>query len=161
MKYGVVFIGLVGVLSCAAGVADERRVAVSSSAAYYDENVIASNILSECSDLGSSFSVSTEQFLQQNGWRVTPLDGEPSAGAGKQLKLRIINALSAGNAFLGHRKSVSVIAELYDDGQLVDSYRETRNSSGGFSGPFKGSCAVLYRCTNTLGSDVAKWMADK
>jgi hypothetical protein len=161
MKNGVWFVGLIGLLSCAASAADERLVAVSSSAAYYDENVIASNILSECTDLGSSFSASTEQYLQENGWRVTPLDAEPSAGAGKQLKLRIINALSGGNAFLGHRKSVSIIAELYNDGQLVDSYRETRNSSGGFSGAFKGSCAVLYRCTNTLGNDVAKWMADK
>ena len=68
---------------------------------------------------------------------------------------------SAGNAFIGHRKSASVKAELYQDGKLIDSADYTRNSSGGFLGGFKGSCSVLEHTVNTLGNDVAKWLKKK
>ena len=161
MKRTVFCMGLIGFLSCVGAMAAGRSVAVSSTVNYQDQDIIPGNILSECGQLGSSFSSSTEKYLRDNGWQVSALNGEPAAGTGKQLKLQVANAFSAGNAFTGHRKSVSIIAELYEDGQLVDTYRQTRNSSGGFAGGFKGSCSVLYRCTNTLGNDVAKWMADK
>jgi len=161
MKRTVLCMGVIGMLSCAGALAGDRSVAISSTVDYTDPGIIPGNILSECSQLGPSFSSSTEKYLKENGWQVLPLNSEPSPGAGKQLKLQVANAFSAGNAFTGHRKSVSIIAELYQDGQLVDTYRQTRNSSGGFAGGFKGSCSVLYRCTNTLGNDVAKWMANK
>ncbi|MEH6566528.1 MAG: hypothetical protein V7756_14460 [Halopseudomonas sp.] len=161
MQYRVLGATLLGLLSLGQVQAADRSLALSSSASYYDPQVIADNILSECTELGASFSRSTEKYLREQGWSVVPLNAEPAAGDGKQIKLQVINALSSGNAFLGHRKSVSIMAQLYENGQLIDTYRQTRNSSGGFGGPFKGSCEVLYRCTNTLGNDVAKWMADK
>lgn len=141
--------------------ASDKSITVSTEASYYDEKIIPSNIKSECSGLGSQFSEATKTNLESDGWNVS-LGNEVGASAtGTTIKLQIANALSAGNAFLGHRKSVSVIAELYKDGKLVDTYSGTRDSGGGFGAGFKGSCAVLQRCVTTLGSDVSKWLKKK
>ena len=75
--------------------------------------------------------------------------------------MKIVNATSRGNAYTGHHKSVSIEAELFENGQLVDTYTGSRNSTGGFAGRFKGSCSVLARCVNTLGNDVSKWLKKK
>ncbi len=29
---------------------------------------------------------------------------------------------------------------------------------GGFMGAYKGTCALLGRCTKTLGKDIAEWL---
>ena len=70
-------------------------------------------------------------------------------------------ALSGGNAFVGHHKSVSILATLYKDGHAIDSYTTTRSSQGGLLAGFKGSCSVLYRCVDTLGSDISRWVNSK
>lgn len=139
--------------------AAEKSISVSDAATYYDPRIIPSNIRTECSELGNQFSTSTKSFLEKKGWSVqlVPNAGEETA-EGIELKLLITNATSSGNAFVGHRKSVSIDAELYKDGKLLDTYSGTRDSGGGFGAGFKGSCAVLARCANALGKDVSKWL---
>jgi hypothetical protein len=132
-------------------------ITINQTVTYHDEKIIATNIKSECVNLGPKLVASTEAAVQKNGWSVIKKDSVDGA-AGVSLKLTIANAQS-GNAFMGHHKSVSIIAELFKDGKLVDTYTGNRNSSGGFGGGFKGSCAVLERCVNTLGKDVSEWLA--
>ena len=136
--------------------ASDRSISVNSNAEYENVNVIQSNIISECTSLGQQFSDSTKKYLIKNGWSVDSSDNSEN-----HLELIITNAFSAGNAFIGHRKSVSVKANLYQNNVLVDSFIGTRNSTGGIGGPFKSSCAVLARCTNTLGNDISKWLRNK
>ncbi|XPF93516.1 hypothetical protein ACM9HF_16030 [Colwellia sp. RE-S-Sl-9] len=139
-------------------VANDKAINVSEVAQYYDEKVIQSNIINECTQLGAQFSTSTKKYLEKNGWSVKLEPELDESNKEQTLQLEIVNASSSGNAFIGHRKSVSIEAKLYQDGKLVDSYRGMRNSSGGFAGGFKSSCSVLARCVNTLGNDVAKWL---
>ena len=138
--------------------ANEKTISISSNASYYDEKIIASNIKTECSELGQQFSEATKRYLEAENWKVNFVDNAGKATKGTSIKLQITNAVSAGNAFMGHSKSVAILAELYKDGKLIDSYTASRNSGGGFAGGFKGSCSILHRCVNTLGSDVAKWL---
>lgn len=147
--------------NCVLGTANDKIITLSNSATYYDQKIIPSNIVSECSTLGSQLSQYTKESLEKDGWSVN-LSGSPQdLSEGTQLKLMISNALSSGNAFIGHQKMVSIIAELYKDGKLVDTYTATRDSRGGFAGGFKNSCSVLERCVNTLGKDVSKWLKSK
>ena len=143
---------------CFGAFANEKTISISSEASYYDEKIIPSNIRTECSELGEQFSQATKKYLESNNWKVNLDDDAGKTSKGTSIKLQITNALSSGNAFIGHRKSVTILAELYKDGKLIDSYTTSRNSSGGFAGGFKGSCSILHRCVNTLGSDVAKWL---
>lgn len=138
--------------------ADDKTIAVNAVATYYDEKIIPSNIKNECDELGAQLSKSAMINLTKNGWSVLSSPNIDDSTQPIKLKLQIANALSSGNAFVGHRKSVSILAELYKDGELIDTYSGTRDSGGGVGAGFKGSCAVLARCVNTLGSDVTKWL---
>lgn len=138
-----------------------KDISVTSKAGYYDAVVIPEKIKAECVDLGANFSESTKKYLEEFGWQASLAENVESMQAGTAVKLEIVNASSAGNAFLGHHKSVAISASLYKDGQLVDTYRTSRNSSGGFGAGFKSSCDVLDRTVNTLGKDVAKWVSSK
>ena len=58
-----------------------------------------------------------------------------------------------------HRKTTAVFVELFIGGQSVAWTTLARDSSGGFVGPFKGSCRVLQGTIKVLGSDIADWLA--
>lgn len=133
-------------------------ITINQTVKFHDEKVIQTNIKSECVNLGPKLVASTEAAVQKNGWSVIKKDEIDTTASGVSLKLTIANAHSGGNAFIGHQKSVSIIAELFKDGKLVDTFTGNRSSSGGFAGGFKGSCAVLERCVNTLGKDVSAWL---
>jgi len=77
---------------------------------------------------------------------------------GKVLEVVISDAISGGNAFIGHRKYVAVEGTLYEDGKKVASFTGGRYSGGGALGGYKGSCSVLGRCTKALGKDIAGWL---
>lgn len=141
--------------------AADKVIALNEVAGYVDASVIQSNVLNECKELGFEFSNSTKTYLEQSGWTVRTTSDLEAAPEGTKLKLVIRSAYSAGNAFLGHRKSVSIKAELFKDGKRVDEYVGTRDSAGGFAAGFKGSCDVLQRCVNTLGNDVSKWLSKR
>ena len=133
-------------------------ITINQTVKYHDEKIIPTKIKIECLNLGPKLVASTEEAVQKNGWSVIKKDIVDGTAAGVSLKLTIANAHSGGNAFIGHHKSVSIIAELFKDGKLIDTYTGDRSSSGGFGGGFKGSCAVLERCVNTLGKDVSEWL---
>ena len=139
--------------------ASAEKISISDSATYYDKKLIAPNIRKECVDLGKQFSDSTQKQLTKRKWNVTRSD--ETSESGYALELVIVNAVSAGNAFTGHKKSVSIEAKLFKDGELLDTYEGVRDSGGGFGAGFKSSCDVLQRCVNTLGKDVSKWLKRK
>ncbi|SHF36545.1 hypothetical protein SAMN04487965_2044 [Microbulbifer donghaiensis] len=153
---------LAGALLSASTLAqDDAAISINQKAEYYDTKVIAPNIVRECTNLGYKFSDSTKKFLEKYGFSAALQPEQDLQTEGFNLKLSILNATSSGNAWSGHRKSVTIEAELYKDGELIDSFQNARNSSGGFGGGFKGSCDVLERCVHTLGNDVAKWIKKK
>lgn len=123
---------------------------------YYDEKIIQPNIVNECTDLGAKLSTFTKSYSEKNGFTVALSDKFNSANPGYNLKLEITNAVSAGNAWMGHAKGVTISMELYKDGKQVASHTLNRNSSGGIGAGFKSSCDVLGRCTKALGKDVGK-----
>jgi len=161
MKINYSMLSLAFSLAATQAHADEKNITVSSEAVYANKNTIASNIIDECTDLPLQFSNSTKKYLEGNGWKVAVNKAPVNVENETSLTLHITHAISAGNAFTGHRKSVSVKAELYEQGKLVDTFSGTRNSGGGFGAGFKGSCSVLHRCVNTLGNDVSKWLNKK
>jgi hypothetical protein len=113
---------------------------------------------SECTDLGSTLIQSTQTALEESGWQVSLGEAAESKLEGTSVKIEIAQAISSGNAFMGHNKSVTIFASLYNAGKVVDTRTISRDSRGGFMGGFKGSCAVLYRCADTLGKDLSAWI---
>lgn len=138
--------------------ASTGTILINSLSGFSDNAQIPTNVREECHGVFSKLSDAVVKYGNSQGLKVQANADVTPEQQGKVVKVSITGMYSAGNAFIGHRKSASVKAELYQDGQLLDTADYTRNSSGGFLGGFKGSCAVLEHTVNTLGNDVANWL---
>ncbi|WP_294965848.1 hypothetical protein [Sulfurimonas sp.] len=127
---------------------------------YLDTNIpvdkfIAENIQSECA-LGTRLLDSVKIVAEKNNIEVI-LDGKPNSDE-NILKLNIIDAVSSGNAFIGHNKFVIASGELFEGDKKIASFKVARRSNGGFFGAYKSSCAVLGGCTATMAKDIIAWL---
>lgn len=124
---------------------------------FADSTTIARNVIDECS-LPERQAHWIVEAAKKKGLMVVLDDAAAKAQKGKVLEVQIRNAVSSGNAFVGHGKQVSLQGRLFDDGREIGSFTAVRSSSGGFWGGFQGSCAVLGRCLKTLGEDISEWL---
>ena len=118
---------------------------------------VADNIKAECK-LSETQSESVLKQLSAAGIPAQAAASDAVPASGRYLQLRIESAMSAGNAFTGHRKQVTTSAHLFENGKEVAQTTLSRDSSGGAFGGYKGSCNVLRRCAIVLGKDIAGWI---
>jgi hypothetical protein len=138
--------------------ADTVRIA--SSAPYAEDAEIANKIRTECVQLQTQLPAYTAQFGKEFGVSVALADEVSPQDGGRVLQLEIYEAVSMGNAFIGHQKYSKVRGTLFEDGQKVASFKGMRNSMGGAFGGYKGSCSVLGRTVKALGKDIALWLSN-
>ncbi len=79
---------------------------------------------------------------------------------GRNLVIEITDAVSRGNAFIGHQKYMEARAELFVDGVSKGEKIYHRDSMGGFGAGYKGSCSVLGRTSKALGKDFSVWLKE-
>jgi len=118
---------------------------------------VASNIKNECA-LQTKISSFIEAYSVGEGIGVIRKGKVTSKTKGKALVVTITDAVSSGNAFIGHRKFASIKGTLYNNGKKQSSFTAARVSGGGAFGGFKGSCDVLGRTAKILGQDVSTWL---
>ena len=131
--------------------------AINSVIPYQNEHAIQLNIRQEC-NLGQQLSEHIAAQAQERGIPVHRTPHVDSKGTGKVLIIEITNAISMGNAFIGHSKATSVQGNLYENGILKGSFTGGRRSMGGAFAGFKGSCSVLGRTVKVLGEDISGWL---
>jgi hypothetical protein len=124
---------------------------------YSEDGDIADNIKQECK-INEQLADFIQEYAKKNGIAVSFTDGPVDTGAGRVLDVRITNAISMGNAFMGHQKGTTVAGTLYENGQKVASFKARRHSMGGAFAGYKGSCSVLGRTVKTIGEDIAGWL---
>lgn len=140
-----------------AAFADNTGFVLSPIAAFANPDAIASNIRAECKLPEYQVEVFRRE-LEAQGIAVKLAEQDVVPAAGRFLQVRIQYAVSTGNAFIGHRKHVTTSVKLFDDGKEVAGSTHARDSMGGFGAGFKGSCAVLERCADTLAKDMTAWL---
>ena len=143
-------------------VADEAvgSVQLVTSAPYSADNDIRNKIKTKCKNLGTKLSSFTQSYAKKQGVQVALVDSFDTAASGQVLELEISDAVSQGNAFIGHQKFVRVRGTLWENGSRVASFDGQRSSGGGLAGGYKSSCAVLGRCVKALGKDIGAWLAN-
>lgn len=146
------------VLACVTGLANAQDVKVAKHIPYQDDAEIQSNVRQECTDLGSKLARFIQEYAKAQKITVSLVDRLDTGAEGRVLKVEITDAVSMGNAFTGHHKFTAVRGELYENGELISSFRAKRNSMGGAFAGYKGSCSVLGRTTKVLGKDIASWL---
>ena len=77
-----------------------------------------------------------------------------------ELKIEIIDAVSSGNAVIGHNKFMVIKGTLVKGGTSYSSFKAARHSGGGFFGGYRSSCSVLGKITKALGQDTAGWLVE-
>lgn len=134
-----------------------KTVVISSSTPFSEASIVPGNIKSEC-DLPGQQAKWLAEGLRAQGFNVLIQDQPQQSQTDAVLEVQIASAYSGGNAFIGHSKGVALSGKLTRNNQQLGSFVAFRKSGGGLMAGFKGSCSVLYRCTKTLGEDVAKWL---
>lgn len=155
----------VGIVGCGASNPKEATITVNPQTAIkvatlipFSKGVpIAANIINECK-LDDQLSEFIRAYAVGEGVGVIRKNSVSNKSKGKALIVEITNAVSSGNAFIGHRKFTSIKGTLYTDGQKGASFTAARMSGGGAFAGFKGSCSVLGRTVKVLGSDVSRWL---
>lgn len=115
---------------------------------------ISGAIQDECA-LDNRLLESVKDAAKANDIKVVSKANEKNANT---LKLKILDAVSSGNAFSGHRKFVIAGGELYENDKVIASFKVARRSGGGFFGSYKSSCAILGGCTSSIANDIVKWL---
>jgi hypothetical protein len=141
----------------AAGGASAQTLQVQRPVPYSEDGDIADNIKQECK-INEQLADFIQEYAKKNGIDVSFTDGPVDTGAGRVLDVRITNAISMGNAFMGHQKGTTVAGTLYENGQKIASFKARRHSMGGAFAGYKGSCSVLGRTVKTIGEDIAGWL---
>ena len=126
--------------------------------AFNEDAEIPKAVRAECK-LDEELPDAIAATAKEGGVPVTFAPQVTSATTGRALELEITDVAADGNGFIGHRKSMSVRGKLYDNGQVVGSFKARRTSMGGAFGGFKGNCSVLSRTVNAIGEDIGGWLA--
>jgi hypothetical protein len=145
-------LALAVLLPCAAS---GEALLVSPAASY--GTAIADKVKAECA-LAETQSEAVLKQLGAAGIAAQAAGSDAVPAQGRYLQLRIESAISAGNGFTGHRKQVTTSARLFENGKEIAHTTQSRDSTGGMFGGYKGSCNVLRRCAIVVGKDIAAWV---
>lgn len=138
---------------CLSGAAQTQSLQVQRPVPYAEDNDIADNIKAEC-----KINEELVDSLKEHAGSVEFTSGAVDTAKGRVLQLEIVDAVSMGNAWMGHQKYMKVKGALYENGKKVAGFKGRRNSMGGAFAGYKGSCSVLGRTAEALGEDIATWL---
>lgn len=134
-----------------------EAIKVPQSVPFSDDAEIAGKIKREC-HINDQLGEFIAEYAKEKRLDTQPVAATDKSMPGRVLVVEIKDAVSEGNAFIGHHKATRVRGALYQDGTEVASFKAMRNSMGGFFAGYKGSCSVLGRTVRALGKDIAEWL---
>jgi hypothetical protein len=101
-----------------------------------------------------------KRFGREYGVKVTLVDSLEKANTDQTIEMEITRVHAPGGGGWSGAKSVTVKAKVYENGSLVGDATATRHSSGGMFAGYKGTCAIVGRCAEAIGQDLARWLQD-
>lgn len=128
------------------------------SAVPFSKNANASDAVRKECTLDTRLPEFIENEAKEQGIKVVRGSASPQQ-KGRVLVMAISHVLGTGGGAWSGPKSVTVEGKLYDNGKLIGSFTARRQSGGGAWGGYKSTCAILGRCIEALGSDVAEFLA--
>ena len=115
----------------ACGTLSAQPVRMASTTPYAADADIANKVLSECVELQQQLPAFTREFAAEHGIDVQLVDDTGADTGGRVLRVEITDAVSMGNAFIGHQKFSKVRGTLYENGEKLANFRGLRTSMGG------------------------------
>lgn len=118
---------------------------------------VARNIKTECT-LQKSLTDSIVKYAASKGLNVVVKNKIRSNEL--KLDIQIEQAISSGNAAIGHNKFVTISGAIVKGNKKYNTFDAARLSGGGYFGAYRSSCSVLNRIASALGKDVSNWLVD-
>lgn len=78
------------------------------------------------------------------------------AGSAKVLRLNLVSVMGVGGGRYSGRKTITVRAELVQDGKLLSTRTLTRGT--GVFGMISGTCGLMEKIAMALGKDLSVWV---
>jgi hypothetical protein len=126
-------------------------------ATYSPNSRVSSKIKTECT-LPKAISDSIIQFSKNSGVNIKVKNNiRPNE---LELKIQIEDAVSSGNAFVGHNKFVDISGSIVKGNTVYYTFDAARRSGGGYFGAYRSSCSVLGRIAKALGKDISYWLSN-
>ena len=147
---------LMAIAALACGNCFAQSVSLQKPVPFAPDNDISAAILTDC-DMGNKLA---DAVKVHSSVPVIFIDGSAPPASGRVLELQIVDAVSMGNAWLGHQKFTKVHGTLFQDGNRIAGFKARRNSMGGAFAGFKGSCSVLGRTVEIIGKDIGGWLSN-
>lgn len=100
-------------------------------------------------------------YAPEHKVNVQLVDNLEESTADRKLKIEIVDvhAPAGGGMFAGDMW-MRVKATLYENGTERAVGHFKRETSGGYWDEFKSTCAIIGRCTEAIGDDIAAWLKD-
>ncbi len=134
-----------------------KPIYISNNIPYKKGTFVPAAVRTECA-LGIKLADSIDDYGDTYDKNIVPTNNLKAKKKGRVLKMEIIDLLGrAGGAYSGY-KYVTVKGTLKENGKVIGTFRAKRYSGGGFWGGFKGTCAILGRCTNAIAKDIVLWL---
>lgn len=149
---------IVAMFASMASYAEDATYTVISPVTFAENSMASSDVKASC-----TLDTRLPEFIASSARRGVTVVIAPDSGdniEGKVLYLTITNVLGAGGGAWSGAKSVTVEGVLKENGEVIGSFTGARYSGGGAFGGFKGTCAILGRCVEALGKDIAAWLKD-
>lgn len=100
-----------------------------------------------------------EQYASDHGVAVRLVEDLEASDARRKLKIEIL-ALEAPDNWTDEDAWMLVQGDLYEDGEKIATVKSRRETEGGAFAEFKSSCAIIGRCSEAIGDDLAGWLKD-
>jgi hypothetical protein len=126
---------------------------------YLPDASVVDSVRSECK-LENMLTEDIGQALADvnNGPGTIAANGDP---AGKPvLRTRISFVMGVGGGGWTGPKAITVKVKLLEHGKVTREGKLTAWSTGGAFAAFKGTCAILRRCSHQIGDTLAQWVDD-
>ncbi len=136
-----------------------KRVTLITPIPFAESAEVRQGIRDECR-LQEKLAGFIQQFSAEENIKVETSSGPAASVAGQVLEVRITGVYAPGGGAFSGGKSVTVKGELTENGQALGDFKARRISSGGAFAIFKGTCDIVGRDVETLGSDIAGFLAD-
>lgn len=137
-----------------ASYAEADTVTISSDTPFAEDSGVSDNVKRECK-LESRFPKYVKDYAKKHTDVV--LSNELLEGVeGKVLYLEFEHVFAPGGGGYSGAKSVSVVGELRENGEVIGSLTAERNAHFGMT---PGTCSMLKRAVKKLGQDVGNWLA--
>jgi len=136
-----------------------QRVTLITPIPFAESAEVRESIREECR-LQEKLAGFIKQFSAEKNIKVGTSSGPAASVDGKVLEVRITSVYAPGGGAFSGGKSVTVKGKLTENGQGLGDFKARRISGGGAFAMFKGTCDIVGRDVETLGSDIAGFLAD-